>query len=55
LVDRGLARPGQGSAQHAHFNLHAATTVEAGNVGASARRQLEIPTDDSYFSLPLGA
>ena len=30
LIDTGLARPGQGSAQHAHFNLHASTTVDAG-------------------------
>lgn len=58
LVDRGLARPGQGSAQHAHFNLHAATTVEAGNVGARERlcRYLLRPpiSDDRLTVLPDG-
>ena len=58
LVDPGVARLGQGMAQHAHFNLHAATTVEAGNVAARERlcRYILRPpiSDDRLTTLPDG-
>lgn len=37
LIDPDLTRPGQASAQHAHFNLHAWTTVAAGDLAARER------------------
>jgi len=37
VIDSDLARPGQASAQHLHFNLHAGTTVKAGDKGARER------------------
>ena len=58
LIDTGLARPGQGSAQHANFNLHASTTVDAGDVGARERlcRYLLRPpiSDDRLTMMPDG-
>ena len=37
LIDPDLKRPDQASAQHAHFNLHAGTTVGAGDFAARER------------------
>jgi len=58
LIEAALARPGQSSAQHAHFNLQAATTVEAGDTAARERlcRYILRPpiSDDRLRTLPDG-
>jgi hypothetical protein len=58
LLEPDLARPGQAGAQHAHFNLQAATTVRAGDTAARERlcRYILRPpiSDDRLKTLPDG-
>jgi hypothetical protein len=58
LIDPDLTRPAQPSAQHAHFNLHAGTTVVAGDFAARERlcRYILRPpiSDDRLKVLPDG-